>query len=186
MPSAVLATSLLRIQGRVNREVRVGPPPAWDNAGQPDSRGGGDHPGVHCEDRQTKGTVCFLKQNKHNLPFPAEPDYQFERLWLCSVVWNNGLEAPAPKPGALWGWVCMIAFLSFLSFPPLTCLSLVLSVNLFSAKLFLPTELLLLSYCGGTKPHPCIKLALCVRYKLISGYQGQACPCPDIRIRGRV
>ena len=41
-----------------------------------------DHPGVHFRDRQTKGTIYFLKQSKHNLPFPAESEYHFEHSWL--------------------------------------------------------------------------------------------------------
>lgn len=99
---------------------------------------------------------------------------------LCNVEQWPGGPSPKARCSLGLGVYDSISIFSVLPAPHLPLFGFVCE------SVFLPTELLLLSYCGGTKPHPCIKLALCVRYKLISGYQGQACPCPDIRIRGRV
>ena len=89
-------------------------PSAWE-------RGRGDQPGVHCGDRRTKGTVCFLKQNGYYFTF-CWPDHHSEDARLCLVVWNHGLKASASGLQALlffihflnWSIIALQCCISFL------------------------------------------------------------------------
>lgn len=105
------------------------------------------------------------------------------RARLCWVVCRRGPKVPASKHRALpCHGVCLTASPFLLSFPA-PCLALVLSVNLISANLFLPFELLLLNYCRvRDAPQPDVRLALSVRYKLIRDLKGEPAP-PSIAVK---
>lgn len=124
-------------------------PSAWDILGGLTPWGQGDHPRVHCRHRQAKGIACFLKQNKHNSPFPAELDYHVECSGLCWVVWNHGLRAPASDYRAFSMFYCIS--ITLFSAPHLSPL-VNLSVNLISSNLLHPFEFLLLNCCGPGAP----------------------------------
>lgn len=105
-------------------------------------------------------TACGLKKNKHDSPFPAESCDHSARSWLFAAMPDGvqqGPEGPSLKAQGLavcvcvWGGVLQHRH----SFPrslPLPGLALVLSVNLISAHLFLPFELLLLNYYRARDP----------------------------------